>query len=122
MTLASPLEASSTSFNLNHNTLPASRLSLNPLHSNQTIIQLQQVFNPSCLSVINQTNLRMSFTNTQSFATQAPSLFGRGGYNGPANDSEDDESHLGAPMNYGRGGYNRGPDDDDEEDGRGGYN
>jgi hypothetical protein len=66
--------------------------------------------------------IKMSFTNTTSFTTQ-PVLAGRGGYNGPANESEDDDSFsIGAPLNFGRGGYNRGPDDDDEEDGRGGYN
>jgi hypothetical protein len=66
----------------------------------------------------------MSFSKiNSSFATAAPTLFGRGGYNGPANESEDDDSFtMGAPVNFGRGGYNRGPDDDDEEDGRGGYN
>jgi hypothetical protein len=58
-----------------------------------------------------------TFTSTQSIV-----LFGRGGYNGPA-EGEDDDSHSSSqPMNFGRGGYNRGPDDDDEEDGRGGYN
>ena len=65
----------------------------------------------------------MSFTKNTSFATQAPTLFGRGGYNGPSNESEDEDSYtMAAPLNFGRGGYNRGPDDDDEEDGRGGYN
>jgi len=55
-------------------------------------------------------------------STQSIVLFGRGGYNGPA-EGEDDDSHSSSqPMNFGRGGYNRGPDDDEEEDGRGGYN
>jgi hypothetical protein len=58
-----------------------------------------------------------TFTSTQSIV-----LFGRGGYNGPA-EGEDEDSHSSSqPMNFGRGGYNRGPDDDEEEDGRGGYN
>ena len=65
----------------------------------------------------------MSLSNISSFATQAPSLFGRGGYNGPAEDEDDDSFCVAAPVNFGRGGYNRGPDDDDDEDdGRGGYN
>jgi hypothetical protein len=51
-----------------------------------------------------------------------PIISGRGGYNGPAEDEEDDSFSLGSPLNFGRGGYNRGPDDDEEEDGRGGYN
>ena len=55
-----------------------------------------------------------------------PTLFGRGGYNGPASSSEDDDEKfrpsLGQPMNFGRGGYNKRPDDDEEEDGIGGYN
>ena len=60
----------------------------------------------------------MSFTKNTSFTTQAPTLFGRGDYNGPGNDSEDDDSHaIGTAMFL-----NRGDDDDEEEDGRGGYN
>lgn len=52
-----------------------------------------------------------------------PMLFGRGGYNGPAEEEEDERSSsFGTPLNFGRGGYNRGGDDDEEEDGRGGYN
>lgn len=58
---------------------------------------------------------------SSSLTTAAPHLFGRGGYNGPANESEDSFS-MTTPLNFGRGGYNRGPDDDEEEDGRGGYN
>ncbi|EPE29837.1 hypothetical protein GLAREA_00997 [Glarea lozoyensis ATCC 20868] len=55
--------------------------------------------------------------------TNQTMLFGRGGYNGPASSSEDeDNSRPSAPLNFGRGGYNRGGDDDEEEDGRGGYN
>ena len=61
-----------------------------------------------------------SFNSTPS-STMPISNFGRGGYNGPAED-EEDEYTLSAPLNFGRGGYNRGPDDDEEEDGRGGYN
>jgi hypothetical protein len=65
-----------------------------------------------------------TFTSTFT-STQAPTLFGRGGYNGPADADNDDDSRspsaFSAPMNFGRGGYNRG-DDDEEEDGRGGYN
>ncbi|KAG9233052.1 hypothetical protein BJ875DRAFT_379388 [Amylocarpus encephaloides] len=60
-----------------------------------------------------------------------PTLFGRGGYNGPASSEEDNDNSRPCPaMNFGRGGYNgtrgrctgerRG--DDEEEDGRGGYN
>ena len=60
-----------------------------------------------------------TFTTT----TQQPSLFGRGGYNGPANsDDEEDSRSFTLSLNFGRGGYSRGPDDDEEEDGRGGYN
>ena len=72
-----------------------------------------------------------------------PLLFGRGGYNGPAQSSSDDEDRrsfanfgrggynapmdcgrggYNAPVDSGRGGYNRDGDDDEEEDGRGGYN
>lgn len=47
---------------------------------------------------------------------------GRGGYNGPASQEEDDSFTMTPPMNFGRGGYNRGGDDDEAEDGRGGYN
>ncbi|KAG0648194.1 hypothetical protein D0Z07_5333 [Hyphodiscus hymeniophilus] len=65
---------------------------------------------------------KMSFSTTSSFTTQAPTLFGRGGYNGPAKDEDEDSFSMSAPLNFGRGGYNRGDDDDDEEDGRGGYN
>jgi hypothetical protein len=69
-----------------------------------------------------------------STSSNSPLLFGRGGYNGPAKDEEEDSRSLSnfgrggynAPnpstlVNSGRGGYNRG-DDDEEEDGRGGYN
>lgn len=65
-----------------------------------------------------------TFTST---STQAPTLFGRGGYNGPADADSDEDSRsptsstFNTPLNFGRGGYNRG-DDDEEEDGRGGYN
>ena len=61
---------------------------------------------------------------SSSTSTQAPTLFGRGGYNKGDNDDDDDERTLtlGAPTNFGRGGYNKGGDDDEEEDGRGGYN
>jgi hypothetical protein len=62
-----------------------------------------------------------SFTMTTS--PQQPTLFGRGGYNGPNDDDDDSRSAIiDSTMNFGRGGYNRGGDDDDEEDGRGGYN
>jgi hypothetical protein len=66
----------------------------------------------------------MSFSKNISFTTQAPTLFGRGGYNGPNDADSDDDSRspIAAPLNFGRGGYNRGGDDDEEEDGRGGYN
>jgi hypothetical protein len=60
-----------------------------------------------------------TFTST---STQQPTLFGRGGYNGPASSEDDDNATFSPPTNFGRGGYNRGGDDDDEEDGRGGYN
>jgi len=64
-----------------------------------------------------------AFSMTSSASgTQAPTLFGRGGYNGP-NDKDDEEEEKRTMVNHGRGGYNRGDDDDDEEeDGRGGYN
>jgi hypothetical protein len=54
--------------------------------------------------------------------TQAPTLFGRGGYNGSNDDDDEDDKHT--LVNYGRGGYNRGDEDDDDEqeEGRGGYN
>ena len=61
---------------------------------------------------------------SSSTSTQAPTLFGRGGYNSP-NDNESDEDSRqpsGFPVNFGRGGYNKSGDDDEEEDGRGGYN
>ncbi|KAH8594608.1 hypothetical protein B0O99DRAFT_687390 [Bisporella sp. PMI_857] len=83
----------------------------------QTTLQL--------LHIKYKSSIKMSaFAMTSSSAaTQAPTLFGRGGYNGPNEDSEEDSRMPlgGAPLNFGRGGYNRG-DDDEEEDGRGGYN
>lgn len=59
-------------------------------------------------------------TSTSTSTTHTPPLFGRGGYNGPNDADEDDDSRT-PLLNLGRGGYNRG-DDDEEEDGRGGYN
>ena len=64
----------------------------------------------------------MSFSNSISCATQVPTLFGRGGYNTPAKDEDEDSFSMSPLLNLGRGGYNRGDDDDDAEDGRGGYN
>lgn len=55
-----------------------------------------------------------TFTSTQPIV-----LFGRGGYNGPENDEEEDSFSTSTPTDL---GYSCGPDDDDEEDGRGGYN
>jgi hypothetical protein len=64
---------------------------------------------------------KMSST-TFTTATQQPTLFGRGGYNGPANSDDDEDSRsFTTSLNFGRGGHSRGPDDE-EEDGRGGYN
>ena len=60
---------------------------------------------------------------SSSTSTQAPTLFGRGGYNSTNDDSDDDSRQpSGFPVNFGRGGYNKSGDDDEEEDGRGGYN
>jgi hypothetical protein len=66
----------------------------------------------------------MAASTSNTFSTTSLILFGRGGYNGPAEDEDErsSSSTFGTPMNFGRGGYNRGPDDDEEEDGRGGYN
>jgi hypothetical protein len=59
----------------------------------------------------------MSSSTFTTFTTSKPTLFGRGGYNGPNDDDEESRT-----LTFGRGGYNKGPDDDEEEDGRGGYN
>jgi len=59
---------------------------------------------------------------SSSTSTQAPTLFGRGGYNGDDDSDDDSRQPSGFPANFGRGGYNKSGDDDEEEDGRGGYN
>jgi hypothetical protein len=87
-------------------------------HSTAKFLSLQLQFNHFTTNKLQTIAMASTtFTSTQSIV-----LFGRGGYNGPA-EGEDEDSHSSSqPMNFGRGGYNRGPDDDEEEDGRGGYN
>jgi hypothetical protein len=63
-----------------------------------------------------------AMASTTFISTQPIILFGRGGYNGPENDEEEDSFSTSTPIDFGCGGYSCGPDDDDEEDGRGGYN
>lgn len=63
----------------------------------------------------------MSSSTFTATSPQQPTLFGRGGYNGP-NEDEEDKSRLAFGEDR-RDGYNktaRGADDDDS--GRGGYN
>lgn len=97
-----------------------------------SITQLQHLKAILIISINNQDisipvsptpTIMSAFKSTSSaFGTQAPTLFGRGGYNAPNDNDEDDEHRMSMPVNMGRGGYNRGDDDDEEEDGRGGYN
>ncbi|PQE13885.1 hypothetical protein CJF32_00004249 [Rutstroemia sp. NJR-2017a WRK4] len=63
----------------------------------------------------------MAASTSTVYSTTSTTLInrGRGGYNGPNQDSEDDDqSRLSFSMNM----VNKRGDDDEEEDGRGGYN
>jgi hypothetical protein len=63
----------------------------------------------------------MSSFTLFSQACQQPTLFGRGGYNGP-NEDEEDKATCSPPLiNQGRDGYNKSSSNKDDE-GRGGYN
>lgn len=61
-----------------------------------------------------QTSNTTTFTTTTS--PMQPLNFGRGGYNGPNKNDEDEDSFRPIVSSLRRG------DDDEEEDGRGGYN
>ncbi|KAG4025703.1 hypothetical protein MFRU_052g00220 [Monilinia fructicola] len=59
-----------------------------------------------------QTSTSTTFSST----TSTPLNFGRGGYNGPNNNGEDEDNFRPIISSLRHG------DDDEEEDGRGGYN